>query len=39
MHLRTVLDDLTVWMQEQDWPSLAETRATNNMLMLQGWRG
>jgi dihydroorotate dehydrogenase (fumarate) len=25
-HLRTVLDDLSAWMQEQEWPSLAEMR-------------
>jgi len=25
-HLRTVLNDLAAWLQEHEWPSLAEMR-------------
>jgi dihydroorotate dehydrogenase (fumarate) len=30
-HLRTVLNDLTVWMQEQEWDSLAEMRGNMSL--------
>jgi dihydroorotate dehydrogenase (fumarate) len=31
VHLRTVLNDLTVWMQEQEWESLGEMRGNMSL--------